>query len=91
MRELPLALKERKAQGEINPLKSTTGQWEILRKAFEAISYFLNNNVLQNLEVHTLADINKHYRATLREIVGHDDLLPTTQKLQQKLELELHS
>ena len=46
----------------------------------------MNNNVLQNLEVHTLADINKHYRATLREIVGHDDLLPTTQKLQQKLE-----
>ena len=70
--------------GTFHPLTHLTIR-KAHKKALEEISYFLNNNVLQNLEVHTLVDINKH-RATLREIVGHDDLLPTTQKLQQKLE-----
>ena len=61
---------------------------EVYAKAFESLTYHLQETVIQGNQVLFVTDLNKYYQALIHEIGGDGfiDSCPTTQKLVEKLE-----
>jgi len=61
-------------------------QREVHKKAFDSIICFINDAVIKNNEIISLADLNRHYEIILEEISGSEnDSYSSAQKLQRKI------
>ena len=83
-----IALQEKKVD---NPDETRQSSWHEARyihsEAFEALTYYVQETIIEDNEVHLLKDINSYYQALLHEIGKEKgyDLEPSTQKLEAKL------
>ena len=85
----PAGIAARKMEGEKDPEQSSKTEWQTMRKAhataFAGLKFCIEESIIKKKEVYSLCGLNKPYRSILQEIVGHDDLLPTSQKHQQEI------
>ena len=61
------------------------------KKAFDALSYYLEANVIQKRQVLFMTEVNSYYQALIHDFGGYEfkDIIPSPQKLLEKIQKQM--